>query len=195
METQIFLAIMCLHLLLFFFISLNYLLTPIRYIMKKQNKLEALFPNGKVPEANEFNRSLDEMSKEGRNHLREKIYKLAFTVWSTLPKKHQKFIEEIIVHDRQSYVDFMQQRTVMACLRCPLRFPVLFIRMLHLTEVVERTAQTSINHIAMSVLICFQVCGKIGTLAGHISKGGITSEEVLVLAGKMRVVEYSSLWH
>lgn len=190
-----FLAIMCLHLLLFFFISLNYLLTPIRYIMKKQNKLEALFPNGKVPEVNEFNRSLDKMSKEGRNHLREKIYKLAFTVWSTLPKKHQKFIEEIIVHDRQSYVDFMQQRTVMACLRCPLRFPVLFIRMLHLTEVVERTAQTSINHIAMSVLICFQVCGKIGTLAGHISKGGITSEEVLVLAGKMRVVEYSSLWH
>ena len=77
--------------------------------MKKRNKLEALFPNGKVPDANEFNRSLDEMSKEGRNHLREKIYKLAFTVWSTLPKKHQKFIEEIIVHDRQSYVDFIQQ--------------------------------------------------------------------------------------
>ena len=42
--------------------------------MKKQNKLEALFPNGKVPEVNEFNRSLDKMSKEGRNHLREKIY-------------------------------------------------------------------------------------------------------------------------
>lgn len=48
--------------------------------MKKQNKLEALFPNGKVPEAKDFNRSLDEMSKEGRNHLREKIYKIAFTV-------------------------------------------------------------------------------------------------------------------
>lgn len=161
-----------------------------RYIMKKQNKLEALFPNGKVPDVNEFNRNLDKMSKEGRNHLLEKIYKIAFTVWSTLPKKHQKFIEEVIVHDRQSYVDFMQQRTVMACLRCPLRFPVLFIRMLHLTEVVERTAQTSINHIAMSVLICFQICGKIGTLAGNISKGGITSGEVLVLAGKVRVGDY-----
>lgn len=80
----------------------------------------------------------------------------------------------------------------MACLRCPLRFPVLFIRMLHLTEVVERTAQTSINHIAMSVLICFQICGKIGTVAGHISKGGITSGEVLVLAGKVRVGDYSA---
>lgn len=158
--------------------------------MKKRNNLEALFPNGKVPDANVFNRSLDKMSKEGRNHLLEKIYKLAFTVWSTLPKKHQKFIEEVIVHDRQSYVDFMQQRTVMSCLRCPLRFPVLFIRMLHLTEVVERTAQTSINHIAMSVLICFQICGKIGTVAGHINKGGITSGEVLVLAGKMRVGDY-----
>jgi len=119
--------------------------------MKKQNKLEALFPNGKVPEVNEFNRSLDKMSKEGRNHLREKIYKIAFTVWSTLPKKHQKFIEEVIVHDRQSYVDFIIEKTVMTCLRCPLRFPVLFIRMLHLTEVVERTAQTSINHLSMSV--------------------------------------------
>ena len=78
----------------------------------------------------------------------------------------------------------------MACLRYPLRFPVLFIRMLHLTEVVERTAQTSINHLSMSVLICFQICGKIGTLAGNISKGGFTCEEVLVLAGKVRVGDY-----
>ena len=78
----------------------------------------------------------------------------------------------------------------MACLRCPLRCPVLFIRMLHLTEVVGRTAQTSINHIAMSVLICFRVCGKIGTLAGHIGKNEIAYEEVLVLAGKMTVVEF-----
>ena len=116
--------------------------------MKKRNELEALFPNGKVPDVNEFNRSLDKMSKEGRNHLLEKIYKIAFTVWSTLPKKHQKFIEEVIIHDRQSYVDFIIDKTVMTCLRCPLRFPVLFIRMLHLTEVVERTAQTlSLIHI------------------------------------------------
>ena len=42
----------------------------------------------------------------------------------------------------------------------------------------------------MSVLICFQICGKIGTLAGHIGKGEITYEEVLVLAGKMTVVEF-----
>lgn len=158
--------------------------------MKKKNKLEALFPNGKVPDASEFNRSLDNMSKNGRNKIQEKIYKIAFIVWPTLPKKHQKFIEEVIIHDRQSYVDFIIEKTVMACLRYPLRFPVLFIRMLHLTEVVERTAQTSINHLSMSVLICFQICGKIGTLAGNISKGGFTCEEVLVLAGKVRVGDY-----
>ena len=162
--------------------------------MKKLNKLEALFPNGKVPDARVFNRSIDKMSKDGRNHLREKIYKLAFTIWSTLPKKHQKFIREVIIHDRQSYIDFIIQRTVMSCLRCPLRYPVLFIRMLHLTEVVERPAQTSINHIAMSVLICFQVCGKVGTLAGHIGKDEIAYEEALVLIGKMTLVEFSGVY-
>lgn len=158
--------------------------------MKKQNKLEALFSNGEVPEARVFNRSIDKMSKKGRKHLHEKIYKIAFTVWSTLPKKHKKFIKEIIIHDRQSYIDFMQQKTVMSCLRCPLRFPVLFIRLLHLTEVVERTAQTSRNHIAMSVLICFQICGKIGTVAGHLGKGEVAYEEALVLVGKMTLVEF-----
>ncbi|WP_455640169.1 hypothetical protein [Parabacteroides sp.] len=158
--------------------------------MKKRNKLEALFPNGKIPDANEFNRSLDKMSTTGKHHLQEKIYKLAFTVWSTLPKKQQKFIENVIIHDRQSYVDFMQQKTVTACLRYPLRYPVLFIRMLHLSEIVERSAQGSLNHLTMSVLISFQICGKIGTLAGHISKGGITSEEVLILAGKVTILEY-----
>ena len=78
----------------------------------------------------------------------------------------------------------------MSCLRCPLRYPVLFIRMLHLTEIVERTAQTSINHIAMSILICFQICGKIGTLAGHLGKDEIAYEEALVLVGKMTIVEF-----
>ncbi|GEM_PF-1785864 len=160
------------------------------YIMKKQNKLEALFPNGKVPDIRVFNRSLDKMSKEGRIHFLEKIYKIAFTVWSTLPQKHQKFIREVIIHDRQSYIDFIQQRTVMSCLRCPLRYPVLFIRMLHLTEIVERTAQTSVNHIAMSVLISFQICGKVGTLAGHLGKDEIAYEEALVLVGKMTIVEF-----
>lgn len=82
----------------------------------------------------------------------------------------------------------------MSCLRCPLRYPVLFIRMLHLTEVVERPAQTSINHIAMSVLICFQVCGKVGTLAGHIGKDEIAYEEALVLIGKMTLVEFSGVY-
>ena len=92
--------------------------------MEEEYKEEALFPNGKVLEAKAFNRSLDKMSKEGRNHFHEKIYKIAFTVWSTLPKKHQKFIREVIIHDRQSYVDFIQQRTVMSCLRCPLRYQI-----------------------------------------------------------------------
>lgn len=92
--------------------------------MKKQNKLEALFPNGKVPEVRVFNRSLDKISKEGRNHFHEKIYKIAFIAWSTLPKKHQKFIREVIIHDRQSYVDFIQQRTVMSSLRCPFWFHI-----------------------------------------------------------------------
>ena len=78
----------------------------------------------------------------------------------------------------------------MSCLRCPLRYPVLFIRMLHLTEIVERTAQTSVNHIAMSVLISFQICGKVGTLAGHLGKDEIAYEEALVLVGKMTIVEF-----
>ena len=34
--------------------------------MKKRNKFEALFPNGKLPDVDEFNRSLDAMSEDGR---------------------------------------------------------------------------------------------------------------------------------
>lgn len=160
--------------------------------MKKKNKLESLFPNGKVPDSKSFNHDLDHMSKEGRGHYLDKIYQLGFTIWLTLPRKQQKFIEDIIVHDRQSYVDFMVERTVMSTLRCPLRMPVLFIRMLHLTEVVERTAsQASLKHLSMSVLISFQLSGKLETLAGQLSKGGITAEEALVLTGKMTVVEFN----
>lgn len=35
-----------------------------------------------------------------------------------------------------------------------------------------------------------RICGKIGTLAGHLGKGEIAYEEALVLVGKMTVVEF-----
>lgn len=78
--------------------------------MKKRNKFEALFPNGKLPDVDEFNRSLDAMSEGGRKRLREKIYKISFITWSVLPDYQRNFIEEVIIHDRQAYADFMQQK-------------------------------------------------------------------------------------
>ncbi len=155
--------------------------------MKKRNKFEALFPNGKLPDVDEFNRSLDAMSEDGRKRLREKIYKISFITWSVLPDYQQDFIEEVIIHDRQAYADFMQQKTVMGHIRYTLRYPTLFIRMLHLIEAVERTAKTSLSRLAMSVVICFNFSEKIKTLSEKISKEKTTPEDVLILSGKTKI--------
>ncbi|WP_293714664.1 hypothetical protein [uncultured Parabacteroides sp.] len=158
--------------------------------MKQQKKLEALFPKGILPDVDEFNRSLDAMSAKGRKLFREKIYRLAFLIWHALPQKHRIFIIGVIIHDRQAYADFVIQETVIGYIRYPLRHPALFIRMLHLTEAVERTASVSLNGLAMSVIISFETPWGISTMRDKISKGGITSEEVLILAGKVTVLDY-----
>lgn len=155
--------------------------------MKKKNKFEVLFPKGKVPEVDEFNRSLDAMSEEGRVRLREKIYKLSFILWPVLPAYQQKFIKGVIIHNRQAYADFMQQKTVMGHIRYTLRYPSLFLRMLHLIEAVERTAKTSLSRLAMSVVICFNYSEKVKTLSENISKEKPTAEEVLILSGKTEI--------
>lgn len=155
--------------------------------MKRKNKLEALFPNGKVPDVNEFNRSLDAMSKEGRKRLREKIFLLSFIYWAVLPAYQQAFIEAVIRHDRQAYADFLHQKTVMGHIRYPLHHPDLFIRMLHLIEAVGRTGTTSLSHLAMCVVICFNYTEKVKTLSEKISKEALTSEEVLILSGKTKI--------
>lgn len=64
--------------------------------MKKKNKFELLFPQGKVPDVNEFNCSLDAMSEEGRKKFREKIYKVSFIVWTALPPSQQNY--QIIIN-------------------------------------------------------------------------------------------------
>lgn len=155
--------------------------------MKQQKKLEALFPKGILPDVDEFNRNLDTMSAKGRKLFREKIYRLAFLIWHALPQKHRIFIVGVIIHDRQAYADFVIQETVIGYIRYPLRHPTLFIRMLHLTEAVERSASVSLNGLAMSVVICFETPWVISTLGDKISRGGITYEEVLILSGKTNV--------
>lgn len=155
--------------------------------MKQQKKLEALFPQGKIPDVDEFNRSLDAMSAAGKKLFREKIYRLAFLIWHALPQKHRTFIVGVIIHDRQAYADFLIQGTVIGSIRYPLRYPTLFIRMLHLAEAVERAASVSLNGLAMSVAICFETPWLISTMGDKISRGGITDEEVLILAGKTTV--------
>lgn len=155
--------------------------------MKQQKKLEDLFPKGKVPDVDEFNRELDAMSEEGRIRFRKKIYRLAFIVWHALPQKYKEFIVGVIVHDRQAYADFVIEETVIGEMRYPLRYPVLFIRMLHLTEAVDCLAGVSLNGLAMSVEISFRTPWLISTMGDKISRGGSTSEEVLILAGKIKV--------
>lgn len=94
--------------------------------MKQQKKLEDLFPKGKVPDVDEFNRELDAMSEEGRIRFRKKIYQLAFIVWHALPQKYKEFIVGVIVHDRQAYARFCNRRNsdrgdaLSAPLSCPL---------------------------------------------------------------------------
>lgn len=155
--------------------------------MKKKNKFELLFPNGKVPDVNEFNRSLDAMSEEGRKKFLEKIYKVSFSVWTALPPSQQTFIEAVIAHDRQAYADFVQQKAVMGHIRYTLRHPALFIRTLHLIEAIERTAKTSLSRLAMSITICFNFSEKVKTLAENISKEKPTSKELLILSGKTEI--------
>lgn len=91
--------------------------------MRKKNKLELLFPNGKIPEVHAFNRSLDAMSKEVRRKYREKIYRVSFIVWTALTPSQKDFIVAVIIHDRQAYVDFIHQKTVMKRIRYTFRHP------------------------------------------------------------------------
>lgn len=69
------------------------------------------------------------------------------------------------------------KKTVMGHIRYTLRYPTLFIRMLHLIEAVERTAKTSLSRLAMSVVICFDFSEKIKTLSEKISKEKTTPED------------------
>lgn len=140
-----------------------------------------------MPDVDEFNHTLDAMSAQGRKLFREKIYRLAFQIWHVLPQKHCVFIVGVIIHDRQAYVDFVIQQTVIGSIRYPLRYPRLFLRMLHLTEATERPASVSLNGLSMSVVISFETPWLISTMGDKISKGGVTYEEVLILAGKTKV--------
>lgn len=127
------------------------------------------------------------MSVKGQNAFRGRIYLLAFSSWTELSGKEQTFIVAVIENDRQAYVDFVVQKTVMGRLRYTLHYPRLLIAMFHLIEAIDRVAGTSLNHLAMSVLISFNFRQKVSSIGDYISKGYPMAEEVLILSGKTKI--------
>lgn len=124
-----------------------------------------------------------------REYLVNCIIGLGFTAWTELSPKHKDFIVAVIEHERQPIVDFCIEKTVLGRLRYTLRVPKLFIAMFHLLEAVCRTRQTSLNHLAMAILISFHIRLKVSSLGNYLADQVLDTDEIMVLLGKARVTD------
>lgn len=149
----------------------------------KFRKLASLFGKDQV-KVNVFFDHLNELPESERKAMLLTAYQLALGDWKKLPRRYQLFMIKLIQKDRQAWVDFLVEQTVIGQVRYTPHRPRLFIVAMKIIELSERTQRVSCKHLTMSILTSFHFPFTINTLSKYIQNAIPLVGDVLKLIGK-----------
>lgn len=136
---------------------------------------------GNHPTVSNFNRLLAHYPPEEKINLYHDACYLTLHEWNSHPVKYKRFFVNLVKHDRQAYLDYIHQHTILGELRYPLDDPGMFKKMCHLVERKSTNHKVSYNHFAFSLLMVFDFNLKVRVLSNQISQSSFYPEELLEL--------------
>lgn len=142
---------------------------------------------GKIPSVSEFNREIDALPSSMRRERLYPIYCIAFSSWSSLNNRCRMFIKRVIEHDRQIWLDFLLERTVIGELRYHTQFPDALLRAVKIVEYENRKGKISVNHLSMSMLMVFDYSYKLSTMGDYLRRIKVDVEDGLIFLGIVKI--------
>lgn len=142
---------------------------------------------GRIPSVREFNREIDALPFNERRERLYPIFSIAFSNWYVLNKKCRMFIKKVIEHDRQIWLDFLLERTVIGELRYHPRFPDALLRALKIVEYENRKGKISVNHLSMSMLMVFDYSYRLSTMGDYLRRIKVDVEDGLIFLGIVKI--------
>jgi hypothetical protein len=121
------------------------------------------------------------MSKAERTFRYHHAYRVAMQDYGTYPKRYRIFFADLIKHDRQQFLDYIRNETVLSVLPVPVDDPKLFKKIGNL--IAQHTTSRSISylHFSFCLLLVFGLSLKVRVLSDQIKDSGFYPEEILEL--------------
>lgn len=153
----------------------------------KQNMLTALFAGRKMSVKGFYELLEASCPKEEWKKYEVFAYGQALCEWQELPKYYQAFLTNLICHNRQPFLDYLLENTVMSALRYPLQQKEMLRKLVNLMEGNKRDYKPSFEALAFACQLGFKSDLKISTLGDYIRKSKLDTEEILNLCGLVEI--------
>ncbi|WP_106830647.1 hypothetical protein [Parabacteroides pacaensis] len=154
--------------------------------MQQKNMLTDLFA-GQIPSVKRFYELLSERTDEERGAYLEFAYREALSNWDGQNERYHTFFERLVVHDRQPFLNYLLNHTILGGLRYDLQEPELMQKLLHVMEQSLRDDKTSSVSLAFSYQLCFVCALKLSTLTKYIRTSRMDTDEILELFRRVEI--------
>lgn len=150
-----------------------------------RNLLMALL--GAQPAVCTYQKHVNNLLPEEREVFYKDSFALAFSDWRNLSPAYRDFFVSLIKSERQRFIDFVRNDTVLGEFLYDVKDEALFIRILNLLEQPEKKRKTSYTNLAFSVELGFNIVLKVKSLSDKIRYARAETDDLYDLFQKISI--------
>lgn len=142
---------------------------------------------GAQPAVCSYQKHVNNLLPEEKVAFYKDTFALAFSDWRNLSPAYRNFFVSLIKSERQRFIDFVRNDTVLGAFLYDLKDDELFIRILNLLERPEKKRKTSYTNLTFAVQLGFNIKLKLKSLSDKIRYAKAETDDLYELFEKITI--------
>ncbi len=142
---------------------------------------------GAQPAVCAYQKHVNNLLPEEKEVFYKDTFAVAFSDWRNLSPAYRDFFVRLIKSERQRFIDFVRNDTVLGAFLYDLKDDELFIRILNLLERSEKKRKTSYTNLTFAVQLGFNIKLKLKSLSDKIRYAKAETDDLYELFEKITI--------
>lgn len=142
---------------------------------------------GAQPAVCSYQKHVNNLLPEEKEVFYKDTFAVAFSDWRNLSPAYRNFFVRLIKSERQRFINFVRNDTVLGAFLYDLKDDELFIRILNLLERSEKKRKTSYTNLTFAVQLGFNIKLKLKSLSDKIRYAKAETDDLYELFEKITI--------
>lgn len=142
---------------------------------------------GAQPAVCSYQKHVNNLLPEEKEVFYKDTFAVAFSDWRNLSLAYRNFFVRLIKSERQRFINFVRNETVLGAFLYDLKDDELFIRILNLLERPEKKRKTSYTNLTFAVQLGFNIKLKLKSLSDKIRYAKAEADDLYELFEKITI--------